>query len=219
MPMLDDKVRAQIKEQLQTLAHPVTLHVFSQELECQFCRETRMLAEELAELLPGLIRTEVHNFVLDKPLVEKYKIDKIPAIAVVGAEDYGVRFFGVPGGYEFTSLLLAVKMVGQGDAGLTQATRFKLGALTKPVHLKVYVTLTCPYCPQAVHLAHQLAMASPLITAEMIESSEFPHLANRDQVMAVPKTVIEGVGSFDGALPEAQYVEKVIRLVTTGGAV
>jgi len=90
--------------------------------------------------------------------------------------------------------------------------------LTKPVHLKVYVTLTCPYCPTAVHLAHQLAMASPLITAEMIELAEFPHLANRDQVMGVPKTVVEGLGMFEGALPEPLYVDKVINIVT-GGAV
>jgi hypothetical protein len=52
----------------------------------------------------------------------------------------------------------------------------------------------------------------------MIESAEFPHLANRDQVMAVPKTVIEGVGAFEGALPEALFVEKVIALVNGGKA-
>jgi glutaredoxin-like protein len=216
MALLDAEVRKQIKDQLQAVTQPVTLHVFTQEFECTYCRETRQLAEELAETMPEKIKIQVHDFVLDKAAVEQYKIDKIPALAVVGAQDYGIRFYGIPGGYEFTSLLLAVKMVGQGDAGLTQASRFKLGALTKPVHLKVYVTLTCPYCPNAVHLAHQLAMVSPLITAEMIEATEFPQLANRDQVMAVPKTVIDGVGQFEGALPESLYVDKVVRLVTGG---
>jgi glutaredoxin-like protein len=216
MPLLDPEVRAQVKTQLGTLAQPVTLHVFTQELECQFCREARQLAQELAETAPEQIKVEVHNFLLDKPGVDKFRIDKIPAIAVVGKEDHGIRFYGIPGGYEFTSLLLAIKMVGTDEPGLSQATRFKLGALTKPVHLKVYVTLTCPYCPAAVHLAHQLAMASPWVTAEMIEAAEFPHLANRDQVMAVPKTVIEGVGAFEGALPEPLYVDKVLHLVTGG---
>jgi glutaredoxin-like protein len=218
MPLLEPEVRVQVKSQLGTLTQPVTLHVFTQELECQFCRESRQLALELAEIAPEQIKVEVHNFLLDQAAVQAYHIDKIPAIAVVGKEDHGIRFYGIPGGYEFTSLLLAIKMVGLDEPALSQTTRFKLGALTKPVHLKVYVTLTCPYCPAAVHLAHQLAMASPWVTAEMIEAAEFPHLANRDQVMAVPKTVIEGVGAFEGALPEPLYVDKVLQLVTGGAA-
>jgi glutaredoxin-like protein len=216
MALLDEKIRAQVQPQAQALIKPVTLHVFTQELECQFCRETRQLAEELAAMAPEKIKVAVHNFVLDKAEVETYKIDKIPALAVVGEQDYGIRFFGIPGGYEFTSLLQAITMVGSGDAGLSQASRMKLGALIKPVNLKVYVTLTCPYCPQAVHLAHQMAMASPLIRAEMIEATEFPHLANRDQIMAVPKVVIDGIGSFEGALPEALFIEKIIALVNGG---
>ncbi len=218
MPLLDAETGKQVKAQLEGLTHPVTLHVFTQELECMYCRETRQLAQELAALVPKQVKVEVHNFTLDKEAVEKYKIDKIPALAVVGEQDYGIRFFGIPGGYEFTSLLLAIKMVGQGESGLSPASQSKLGALTKPVNLKVYVTLTCPYCPTAVHLAHQIAMASPWVTAEMIEAAEFPHLANRDQVMGVPKTVIEGAGSFEGAMPEPQYLDRVINLVTGGSA-
>ncbi|NTV51900.1 MAG: glutaredoxin [Candidatus Firestonebacteria bacterium] len=216
MALLSQDLLDQIKPALQALAKPVTLHVFSQELECQFCREARLLAEEVAAVVPDKVKVVVHNFVVDKAEVETYKIDKIPAIAVVGDQDYGIRFYGVPGGYEFTSFFQAMVMAGMGDAGLSQASRLKLGALTKPITLKVYVTLTCPYCPAAVHLAQQMAMASPLIRAEMIETAEFPHLAVRDQVMAVPKTVIEGVGAFEGALPEALYVEKVIALVNGG---
>jgi glutaredoxin-like protein len=216
MALLDQNLRNQITPQLQALVKPVTLHVFSQELECQFCRETRQLAEEIASIVPEKVKVAVHNFVLDKAEVETYKIDKIPAIAVVSDQDYGIRFYGVPGGYEFTSFLQAIVMTGMGEAGLSQASRLKLGALTKPVHMRVYVTLTCPYCPTAVHLAQQMAMSSPLIRAEMIESAEFPHLANRDAVMAVPKIVIDGIGSFEGALPEALFVEKVIALVNGG---
>ena len=218
MPLLEAKIREQIAAQLKELKEPVTLHVFTQEMECQFCRETRQLCLEVAEASRGKVKTEVHNFTLDKETVERYGIDQIPAIAVAGRDDPGIRFFGIPGGYEFTSLLLAIKMVGSGESGLSDASRQKLGALTKPVQIKVYVTLTCPYCPSAVHTAHQMAMTSPHVTAAMIESAEFPHLANRDQVMGVPKTVVEGAGSFEGALPESDFVERTISLVTGGHA-
>jgi glutaredoxin-like protein len=217
MAFLDAETRAVIKKQLEMLTQAVTLHVFTQEFECGYCRETRQLAQELAEVAPDLIKVAVHDFVLDKPVVAQYQINKIPAIAIVGQEDYGVRFYGIPAGYEFTSLLQAVKIVSTGQSGLSQATRDKLGALTKPVHLKVFVTPTCPYCPAAVQLAHQLAVASPLITAEAVEAGEFPHLANKEQVMGVPKTVVEGHGSFEGAVPEPIYVNKLLELITGGG--
>jgi glutaredoxin-like protein len=216
MPLLDAEVQKQVKPLLEALPQPVTLHVFTQQLECQFCRENHQLAEELASLAPQKVKLEMHDFVLDKEAVQKFKIDKIPAIAVVGSQDYGVRFFGVPAGYEFTSLLSAIKLVSQGKAELSPASLQKLGAITKPIHLKVFVTLTCPYCPSAVHLAHQLAVASPLITAEMIEASQFPQLTVKEQVMGVPKTVVEGLGAFEGAMPEPQFVDRVLAMVTGG---
>jgi len=217
MPLLDETILQQVKPLLEALPQPVTLHVFSQQLECQYCRENHQLAEELAQLAPEKLKAEIHDFLLDKDAVQKYQIEQIPAIAVEGARDFGVRFYGVPAGYEFTSLLSAIKLVSQGKAELSPASMQKLGAITKPIRLKVFVTLTCPYCPSAVHLAQQLAVASPLITAEMIESSEFPHLALKEQVMGVPKTVVEGLGAFEGAMPEAQFVDRVLALVTGGG--
>ncbi len=60
--------------------------------------------------------------------------------------------------------------------GLSPDTRLMLANLNRPVHIRVFVTYGCPYCPSAVRLAHKLAMASDLITAEGISSEEFPEL-------------------------------------------
>lgn len=218
MALLDAQTSNQLRQLLSQLPNPVTLHVFTQEMECQYCRENRQLAEELGGLAPEKVKVETHNFVLDKAAVELYKIDKIPALAVTGTQDYGIRFYGVPAGYEFTSLLQAIQMVAANESGLSPLSKSKLFALTRPLKLKVFVTLTCPYCPAAVHLAHQIAMASPWVTAEMIESAEFPHLSAKEQVMSVPKTVVEGAGAFEGALPEPNYVDRVLQLVTGGPA-
>jgi glutaredoxin-like protein len=217
MALLSDEIKKQVKSQLQGLYDTVILHVFTQEFECQFCRENRRLTEETAQLAPSKVKVKVYNFATDKEAVAKYKIDKIPAIAVVGQKDYGIRFYGVPAGYEFTSLISGLKIVSEGKSGLSQTAQGKLGAITKPIHIKVYVTLTCPYCPSAVHLAHQLALASSLIQADMIEISQFPYLAVREQVMGVPKVVLEGFGTFEGALPEPQFVDKIVDMVTGGG--
>ncbi|MBL8056026.1 MAG: thioredoxin family protein, partial [Anaerolineales bacterium] len=81
---------------------------------------------------------------------------------------------------------------------------------------QVYVTPTCPYCPRAVVLAHKLAMASDWITADMVEASEFPHLANRYQVYGVPRTVIEDVVHIEGAQPEPQVISQLLQVLDDG---
>ena len=126
-----------------------------QTFECEFCSETRQLVEEVAEL-SDLLTAEVYNFVTDKEKAEELGIDKIPAIAIIGAEDYGVRFYGIPSGYEFTSLLLAIKTVAAGKPDLSEEGLQTLAELAEPVHIQVFVTPTCPYCPGSVVLAHQI---------------------------------------------------------------
>ena len=62
-------------------------------------------------------------------------------------------------------------------------------------------------------LAHQLAMASDLITASMVEANEFPHLSHKYQVYGVPRTVIEEVIHVEGAVPEAMLVEELMKVL------
>lgn len=141
MPLLDEKTQEQVRQQLEGLEEPVRLVVFTQELECEYCRENTALVRELAGLSEQ-IEAEVHDFVLDQEVAEQYDVDKIPAIVVEGAKDYGVRFYGVPFGYEFVSLLEAIQSVSAGDSGLTPESRQMLAELKTPVHLQVFVTLT-----------------------------------------------------------------------------
>jgi glutaredoxin-like protein len=169
--------------------------------------------EQVAGLSGGKVKAEVYDFERDKARVDALKIDKIPAIAVLGADgdDRGIRFFGIPAGYEFASLLESLELVARRDSGLAPATRQRLAGLSSPLHLQVFVTPTCPYCPRAVLTAFRFAMESPHVTASMVEATEFPHLANRYQVSGVPHTVIgESLQPMVGAYPEAAALEMVI---------
>ena len=93
---------------------------------------------------------------------------------------------------------------------LSEETIQKVKSIDRDVHIQVFVTPTCPYCPRAVRTAHQMAMINGRIKADMVESIEFPELANRYAVMAVPKIVINENVSFEGALPEAEFLEYVL---------
>jgi len=208
MPLLNDEIRHEVSKILANLPGPVRLVMFTQEFECEYCTETRQLVEEVAEL-SDRITAEIYDFQADRAKAEELGIDKIPAIAVIGAQDYGVRFYGIPSGYEFASFLHAIQSVAAGKPELSDATLRVVAGIQKPVHIQVFVTPTCPYCPQAVMLAHQLAIASPLIRADMVEAMEFPHLAVKYQVMGVPRTVINETVHIEGAAPESHVVAKL----------
>ncbi|WP_442891760.1 protein disulfide oxidoreductase [Aggregatilinea sp.] len=209
MSLMDTDTQNQVRELLSTVSTPVTLHLFTQEFECGYCKETRQIAEEVSAL-SDLVTLEIHDLQADSELAASLNIDKIPAIAVFeGDKDFGIRFYGIPSGYEFTSFLEAILLVGAGSVELEKETLAFLEALDEPLHLQVFVTPTCPYCPRAVSLAHMLAYASPKITADMVEVTEFPHLGNRYHVMGVPRTVIGEEVYVEGAVPERMLLDKL----------
>ena len=212
---LSDKDQKAVRQRLEQMKDPVKLINFTQELECQFCAETRRLLEELAGLSDQL-SLEVYNFQLDKEKVAQYRVDKIPATVIEGDKDYGIRIYGIPFGYEFAALLDVIVAASRGEPGLKPDSVELLKGLTKPVHLQVLVTPTCPYCSIAVRLAHQMALASDLVAADMVEATEFPQLVYRYGVRGVPHTVINEDASITGAMPEQDFVARVVQ--SSGGA-
>jgi glutaredoxin-like protein len=220
MAIISVEVQNQVKNVFQALAGPVKLVMFTQgeggAIECSLCKETRELVEEVAGL-SDKIELQVYDLVKDATIAAEYNIEKIPALAIVAGgnqpKDYGIRFYGIPSGYEFTSLIQDVLLVSQGKTNLSPNTLQQLDKLENPVHIQVFVTPTCPYCSSAVILAHKLALASDKITADMIESTEFPHLANRYQVYGVPRTVINDVVHIEGTVPEAALVSELMKVL------
>jgi len=141
MALLNDSIRAEVQKRFKELKDPVKIINFTQEIECQYCTETRRLMEEIAGLSDKL-SLDVYDFVTDKDKAQKYNIDKIPATVIVGDKDYGVRFFGIPSGYEFVNVLESIVMVSKRESGLSAETKKKLATLKKPLHLQVFVTPT-----------------------------------------------------------------------------
>jgi glutaredoxin-like protein len=218
MGLISEKDAEYLRDEFATnLVNAVKMVVFTQEHECEFCAETRQIVDEIAGLSDQL-SVEVYDFVADKAQAELYDIDKIPAIVILrqedgGDKDYGIRFYGIPSGYEFTSVIEDIVDVSKGESGLQPKTREAVAELTEPVHFQVFVTPTCPYCPQAVRLAHKLAIESDLIRADMVEAIEFPHLSNKYHVHGVPRTVINETVHQEGAAPEPMLLAKMLEAV------
>jgi len=205
----DDKKELLKNDFNMQLVDPVKIVMFTQEFECRFCSDTRKLVQELGSLHEK-ISVEVHDFIGEPDKVKEYGIERIPAIAIIGKKDYGVRIYGIPYGYELQTLIEAIINVSKGTTDLSDKTKSILKEVKNPVHIKVFVTLTCPHCPAAAATAHKLAIESDLVKAEIIETSEFPDLAMKYNVIGVPKVVINEKVEFVGAFSEDLFAEHVL---------
>lgn len=212
--LLNENVHQQIRDVFADLKEPVHILFFGSQENCDYCNDTRQLVKEVVALSDKL-SLDVHDLQTDVLLAGQYHVDKAPTLVIAAKNgnkisDYGIRLAGIPSGHEFTSLIQDILLVSSRDSGLSSASREFLKGLTKPIHLHVFVTPTCPYCPRAVVLAHRMALENPLVQAEMVEATEFPELADRHNVSGVPQTTInDGATHVVGAVPEADLVAAI----------
>jgi glutaredoxin-like protein len=200
--------------------------------DCLTCDETHELLEELVGLSDRLQLTTL-DLGADAALSTGYNVSAVPTVIIRRREistDSGVlshesaseiesaanvRFVGLPAGYEFSTLLADVIDISKCRTDLSPAAVAAVQAIESPVHIKVFVTPMCPYCPRAARVAHQMAMENPLIVAEVIEANEFQELSDRYGVRSVPMTIINNRVQFVGSLPEGKIVEALQRAVSS----
>jgi glutaredoxin-like protein len=185
---------------------------------CEYCKQTNELLKELVEISNSKIVLDTYDFERDKDKALLYRVERVPAtiISKDGEQATNVRYFGIPAGYEFRSLLEDIFDISQGKTRLSPPVKTKVKEIQHPVSIKVFVTPTCPYCPRAVRTAHQFAMENKNITADMIESLEFPDLSEKYSVMAVPKIIINEKVEFEGAVPENVFLWKIMEAIRVG---
>lgn len=213
--VLDPQITKQIQQAFDEIEQPVQVLLFTSKETYAYCNETRQLLEEVVAL-SDKVELSVHDIDQEPEMASRYSVRNAPGIVIAargeqGVTNLGIQFSGIPSGHEFSTLINDILMVSRRDSGLDAKTREYLKNLDKPLHLQVFVTPTCPYCPRAVLLAHQMAMENPkMILAEGVEATEFPELANRFNVHGVPQTVINaGAGMVVGAVPEQNLLAQI----------
>ncbi len=145
--LLNDEISEQVRQLFRDqLVTPVELLYFSHKSDCDTCDEARQLWAEIASLSDKII---LHEFDLDgdNQLAQKFNVNLSPSLVITTRmqsewQDYGIRFAGIPGGYEFGSLIQAIRMVSRGDSGLKPETRQEVKNINTPIQLKVFVTPT-----------------------------------------------------------------------------
>jgi glutaredoxin-like protein len=141
MGVLKDKDREKLIQVFKDVEKEVKIVMFTQEMECPHCEMTRTMLQEISGLSDRL-SLEVHDFVAEADLAKKYGVDRIPAIVLFGDKDYGIRFYGVPAGYEFNVLIEDIMDVGKRDPGLSKEVMAELAKVDQPVHMQVLISPT-----------------------------------------------------------------------------
>ena len=142
---ISEQDRQEIRRRFEGLESPVVLKLFvrADKDECPYCEDTRQLLEEVAQL-DDRITLEVHDVEREPEVAERHGVEMVPAILFARADgsDTGMRFYGIPAGYEFGTLIDDIVDVSRGEAGLSPETEAYLRSLDTDVHLQVFVTPT-----------------------------------------------------------------------------
>jgi len=187
---------------------------------CATCKPTREMLQELSSL-SDLISLRVHIWNEADEERERFGIERIPATILRGPFDSAqgrrdravLKFYGLPSGNEFPGFIETIADVSRGEVHLSPESMKAIRKLKEDVTIRVFVTPTCPYCPQMARIACWVALANPKMHPEVIEVNEFPELAQRYGVRAVPFTVIADRVTIPGAVQERVLMEQLLKAI------
>jgi len=223
-PLIDERSQEALKEKFRReLQNEVSLSVFIGPDNKEYCDFTVQLCEELngldSKIKPKVYQNSDGN-------ATSLGIIRTPTVLIGWDQGYKVKYTGAPAGQEAGGFIEAISLISRRDSGLQEDSRVKLQNIDRPVSIRVYVTPTCPHCPRAVLLAHQIAIESKgrvesecveasekRVESECVEASENMDLAIQFNVSSVPQQVINGdMSSISiGVQPEAKFVDDVLR--------
>lgn len=212
MRLLNEQISEQLREIFKSMKKDVTLAVFTQKTGCDTCAETVTFMKEIEEL-SDKIHFEALDFDVDKARAEAYNVQMVPSIVLLDSDKkhHGVKFNGIPAGHEINAFIPAIIEVSGAGEALPESLLTELRGLSKPVNIKVFVTLSCPHCSGAVQKAHKLALESPFIDAEMVEAQTFYELSEKFNVSSVPKVVINDQYEFVGNQPIEVFMQEIAK--------
>lgn len=221
MPLLTEQLSSELRDAFaSTLDRPVDLRLVvsgqarTQESQgCRSCGAAQELIEDVVATAPERLTLTMVDLDADPHDARAEGVTETPTLLVSEpGQPARIRYQGLPSGYEFGTVVDAIERVSTSDPGITPANAARIEGLGEPVEIMVFVTPSCPYCPAAATLAQRLALATSNVTAVTVEATEFPELSRRHHVSGVPRIVVNGGGSFVGAMPEDPYVSEVVRL-------
>ncbi len=215
MPVIDAESRKYLADMLgQEMEKEVDVKVIRSSLiNAEYSDFAENFVKELSEINPK-IKFIKEDFLGENTRPSGIKVVNPPVVLIGEDLGYKIVYTGVPAGYEAGAFVDTIVMVSKGATDLSDKSKQLLKGIDMPVHIRVFVTPSCPYCPRAVILANKIAIeAKGLVTAECVEAEENMELSMKWNVSAVPQQVIndDPASVTVGVQPESKFVEQVVR--------
>ena len=207
--VLSESDKTEIKKMLANMDGKVDILLFTSESGCFSCSKTETLMKEFDQL-SDKISLKVYDTEKNKDLAIKYNIELVPAIVVIGKEDYGIKHYGFPGGKEFNPLIEAVIDSSREKPNASEEIAKKISTIKGPVEVKIFVTPTCPYCPDMVRVANAYAIVSDKISTVTIMSNEFEEYSQKYKITAVPTTIINDSFRKEGKIEIEEFINYLV---------
>ncbi|HXX56400.1 MAG TPA: FAD-dependent oxidoreductase [Thermodesulfovibrionales bacterium] len=208
--LITEDIKKILKETFEELRDDVVIEVFTGKGTNDVFNETLTgLVKVLAEISPKI---KASFYTLGDEHSGERGVTKSPTL-LVAPDKYRIRFTGAPLGEEGRSLILAILMASTGSVVISEKSLKRLMEIDTKREIQVFVSPTCPYCPQEVAYAVSAAIARrDFVSAEVIEIFENRDIAEKFGIVSVPQTFINGILTSPGAEPEDYFVESLLSL-------
>ncbi len=194
------EVEDQLRAAFELMPYAIPLYLFTEKGKNEVLNQAgRDLIRAFRNLTPKI---ELREFDLNHELAKKWGVTDAPAI-LFDPDHYSIHYLGIPYGEEARTFLGVLMLLGHKMSNLSDQSLKVLKKIDSPRHIKVFVSPTCPYCPeQALHAVKAAIEKPDLISVEMIDTQSNPELANRYSAFSVPQTYANEVLIAQGAQPE-----------------
>jgi thioredoxin reductase (NADPH) len=202
--MLRRETESQLRAVFESLPQKVTIHLFTAK------GDKDGLTQAARDLVHAFLRftdkIELKEFDLNHESARRMNVTSSPTL-VFQPDRYSIRYLGVPYGEEARTFLGALILIGHGASNLSEQSGKVLKRIDSSREIKLFVSATCPYCPDQAMNAIKAAMEMPnMISLELIDIQSNPDLANRYSAYSVPQTFANDVLIAQGAQPEELFM-------------
>jgi thioredoxin reductase (NADPH) len=210
--MANEAYLQQLKATFEQLPNDIPLYLFTAKgHEDAFTHANRQVIRAFRELSSKITLRE---YDLDHELAQKWGVTGSPTL-LIAPERYPIRWLGAPMGEEARTFLEILILVGLGQSNLSDQSLKVAKRIDSPRNLKIFVSPTCPYCPQqAVNAAKAVVEMPDLVSLELIDIQSEPEIANQYSAQSVPQAFANDILIGQGAQPEEVFMSSLEKLET-----
>jgi thioredoxin reductase (NADPH) len=203
----EERARERLKQLFEELEHPVAIELFAQPgRDDEFSEQARQMLDMVSQVSE---RISYREYELTDRKARELNVDRSPTM-VFEPESYSIRWLGAPAGEEGRTFVQALIMMGRGDPELSDQARRVLDRIETPRRVMVFVSPSCPYCPQQAVNGFKAAIARPgVISLEIVDVQANPDVAEEYEAYSTPLTYADGVLVGQGAQSEEVFLSSL----------